>query len=307
MDQETIIASEGCQSACPGTDCSDIDQLKAKDVMRYGVISIDRKEPLNEAVSLLLDRNISGLAVTDQGRLCGILSEKDLLKLMTKTEYLPGLVEDYMTREVTSFDVEDPLTLLCERLIEGPFRRAPVLHQQRLAGMISRRDVVGAYKERFRPPENDSAWVDCSKVPAEEVMTHGLLAVRPTTSLYDTMDMIVRRHVTGLPVVDGVMYLVGIVTEKDLLRYITHPAPASATAGAIMTTKVVTFDRKATLDEICTCLIENDFHRVPILDHGRLVGIVSRSDILRKRATVLRLGMGRSEDAGPRRPAHAGC
>jgi tRNA nucleotidyltransferase (CCA-adding enzyme) len=56
-----------------------------------------------------------------------------------------------------------------------------------------------------------------------------------------------------------------------------------------MTTNVIAFDRKATLDQICACLIENDFHRVPILDHGRLVGIVSRSDILRKRVAVFSL------------------
>jgi CBS domain-containing protein len=307
MDHGTTSASESRQSACPGAGCDDIGQLKAKDVMRYGVISVDRKEPLSRAVSLLLDKGISGLAVTDRGRLCGILSEKDLLKLTDKREYLPGLVEDYMTRDVTSFDVEDRLALLCERLIEGPFRRAPVLYGQRLAGMISRRDIVRAYKERFRPPEDASASVDYSAVLAEEVMTHGLLAVRPTTSLYDTMDMIVRRQVTGLPVVDGVMYLLGIVTEKDVLRYISHPTPGGATAGTIMTTKVITFDRKATLGEICECLIENDFHRVPICDHGRLVGIISRSDILRKRAAVLRLRMGRSENASPRPPAHTRC
>ena len=133
-------------------------------------------------------------------------------------------------------------------------------------------------------------------------MRHGLLTVHPDTSLYDVMDMIARYRVTGLPVVDDAMHLLGIISEKDVLHCIVHPDRAKATIGTIMTTKVIAFDRKATLDQITRCLIENDFHRVPILDHGRLVGIISRSDILRKRVTVFKMRTGRSEDTA-RRPA----
>jgi CBS domain-containing protein len=299
MDHGTTIASESRQSVCQGGCSADIGQLKAKDVMRYGVISIDRGAPITKAVSLLLKKAISGLAVTDQGCLCGMLSQKDLLKLMNRAEYLPGLVEDYMTRDVVSFNVDDQLALLCERLIESYFRRAPVLYQQRLAGMISRGDLICVYKEAFRPPQNGSASVACNGALAEDVMRHGLLAVRPHTSLYEAMDMIARYRVTGLPVVDGVMYLVGIVTEKDLLSCVTHRTPAGAIVESIMTREVIAFDRKASLDEICACLIEKDFHRVPILDHGRLIGTVSRSDILRKRAAVLRLKMAHREAGSP--------
>jgi CBS domain-containing protein len=299
MDHGTTIASEGRQSVCQGDRRDDIGQLKAKDVMRYGVISIDRKAPVTRAVSLLLRKNISGLAVTDDGRLSGILSQKDLLKLMNRAEYLPGLVEDYMTRDVTSFDVEDRIALVCERLIGSCWRRAPVLYQQRLAGMISRGDLICAYKEAFRPPPNVSGSRAWEGVLAENVMRHGLLAVRPHASLYEAMDMIARYRVTGLPVVDGVMYLVGIVTEKDLLSCVTHRTPVGAIVESIMTREVIAFDRKASLDEICACLIEKDFHRVPILDHGRLIGTVSRSDILRKRAAVLRLKMAHREAGSP--------
>lgn len=300
MDYGATGTEESRQSSCLAANCDDIAQLKARDVMQYGVVTIDRREPVSKAVSLLLEKGISGLVVTDQGRLSGMLSERDLLKLMDKTEYLPGLVEDYATRNVTSFNVEDALTLICEHLAEGSFRHAPVLYQQKLAGMITRADLIRVYKERFRPPENASASVACGGVLAEDVMRHGLLTMHPETSLYDSMDMIARYRVTGLPVVDEAMHLLGMITEKDVLRYITHPTPAQATVGTIMTTKVIAFDRKATLDQICVCLIENDFHRVPILDHDRLVGIITRSDILRKRVAVFKLGTGRSENLAPR-------
>jgi len=272
-----------CQSACSAG--AGIEQRTAKDVMQYGVVSIDRKAPVHEAVMLLLDKNISGLVVTGEGRLAGMLSEKDLLRLVHKTEYLPGLVEDYMTVNVTSFGVEDKLTDITKQLVESSFRRVPVLYQQRLAGMITRADLIRAYKERFRPTTDDTPPASQGEVLAEDVMKHGLLTAEPDTLLYDAMDMIARHHITGLPVVDEKMRLLGIITEKDILNCIVDSAPIDATVEAYMTTNVVSFDVKAGLDLICECLIERDFHRVPVVDRGRLVGIISRSDVLRKRVS----------------------
>ncbi len=51
------------------------DQLTALDVMRYGVVSIDKQEPLHRAVQLLLEHKISGLPVTHAGSLAGVLSD----------------------------------------------------------------------------------------------------------------------------------------------------------------------------------------------------------------------------------------
>lgn len=299
MGYETRVAREGGSSVCPAGSHEDTELLTAKDVMQYGVVSIDRKQPVYRAVSLLLEKGISGLVVTDEGRLSGMLSERDLLRLMHKTEYLPGLVEDYMSPNVTSFDVEDRVTVICRHLVESSFRHAPITYERRLAGMITRADLIRAYKERFRPPAETSGDAAHGELLAEDVMRYGLLTVQPDTSLYDAMDMIARHHVTGLPVVDEAMRLLGIITETDVLLSITHPVPVEATVEAFMTTDVIAFHRKTRLDEICACLIEKDFHRVPILDGDKLVGIISRSDILRKRASVFKLRTGCGENAGP--------
>ncbi|HSW00693.1 MAG TPA: CBS domain-containing protein [Sedimentisphaerales bacterium] len=119
-------------------------------------------------------------------------------------------------------------------------------------------------------------------------MKPGLLTVFPDAPISEAMDLIVRRRITGLPVVDEQMILLGIITEKDLLNYCLRLFPPDATVSVFMTTNVVAFDRDADLDLICECLIEKDFHRVPILDQGRLVGIISRSDILRSRVAAFR-------------------
>lgn len=287
MDQCSCVQA-GQYAGSTGV-CNRVEQLTAKDVMQYGVVSIDKREPVHKAVSLLLDRNISGLPVTDHGRLDGMLSERDLLRLVHKAEYLPGLVGDYMAGNVTSFDVDDLLPTVSKKLAESAFRRVPVLlNKQTLAGIITRTDLIRAYKEQFRPPRTSSRSAPEGELLAEDVMKCGLLTLAADAPLYDAMDMIARHHVTGLPVVDEAMHLLGIITEKDVLNYCLHPFPAGSTVSTFMTTNVVAFDRKASLNLICECLIEKDFHRVPIVDQGRLVGIISRSDILRSRVAVFK-------------------
>jgi tRNA nucleotidyltransferase (CCA-adding enzyme) len=154
--------------------------------------------------------------------------------------------------------------------------------------MITRADLIRAYKHQFRPAAEDFASRSCAELQAQDVMRHGLLTVYPETPLYEAMDLIARHHVTGLPVVNREMTLLGIITEKDLLNCILLPVRPGAPVGPYMSTEVVSFDRTAPLDEVCRCLIEHDFHRVPVLDGTRLAGIISRSAILRKRASFFR-------------------
>ncbi len=263
--------------------------LLARDVMQAGVISVGRNEPVQKAVTLLLERNISGLPVTYQGHLDGMLSEKDLLRLLYEKRYLPGLVEDYMSTRVTSFDIEDPLSAIYPHLVLHAFRRVPILHGNRVSGMITRADLVRVLLQRFRPDDPDGDADLRRDVLAEDAMKTGLITVAPHQPLHEAMDRIVRHHVTGVPVVDDRMNLLGIITETDILDSVPDRAAVKIPVEVFMTKKVVTFGRRASLFDICACLIDNDFHRVPILDGTRLVGIVSRSDILRHRAAVFKL------------------
>jgi CBS domain-containing protein len=277
-----------CECACVSETADGTGQLLARDVMQCGVASIDRKQPVQNAIRLLIERNVSGLAVTREGRLEGMLSEKDLLRLLYETRYFPGLVEDYWTCGVMSFDVETKLAVIHDHLVRHSFRHAPIVYRGRIAGMITRADLVRVYKERFRPRTEEANTAGGDDLLAEDAMKHGLLTVGPNTPLYEAMDMIARHRVTGLPVVDERLNLLGIITEKDMLDCVAKPEAIGASVGAFMTRNVVTFDRKTSLRHICECLIENDFHRVPIMDGTRLVGIISRSDILRYRASALK-------------------
>jgi len=147
VEKEILMPStEDCPTACLIPNFFGNDQLTVLDVMRYGVVSIDKQEPLHKAVSLLLENNISGLPVTHAGHLAGILSDKDLLKLLFESSYLPGTVADYMTCKVVSFDVEDKLSDISSKLVNSSFRRIPILHGRKIAGMVTRTDLIRFFR-----------------------------------------------------------------------------------------------------------------------------------------------------------------
>ncbi len=124
--------------------------FKAKDVMKTGLITVDRKTQIHEAIRILVENNITGLpVVNDDMSLAGIISEKDVLGLLYNIEDKPGCVEDYMTEEVVYFDAEDSLIDITESFIGSSFRRVPIVSQGKLVGIISRKDII-AYILKLR-------------------------------------------------------------------------------------------------------------------------------------------------------------
>lgn len=117
--------------------------LKAKDIMTTDVITVKSQTPVYEAIRKLIDNNITGLPVVDDDmNVVGVVSEKDMLKLLYDLEKEGGTVADCMTETAVSFDPEDDLLDVCNCFIENPFRRVPILSDGKLAGIISRADVI---------------------------------------------------------------------------------------------------------------------------------------------------------------------
>lgn len=115
---------------------------------------------------------------------------------------------------------------------------------------------------------------------AKDVMKTKLVIVTEDTPIYEAVQLLVDNNVTGLPVVQDDMTLVGILSEKDVLRLLYNLADRSGKVGQFMATNIVTFKEDDSLIDVCDCLISNSFRRVPIVRDGKLVGIVSRKDII---------------------------
>ncbi len=142
---------------------------------------------------------------------------------------------------------------------------------------------------------------------ARDIMTPDPVTVHPDLSVQDAARIMVERGFGALPVMEGDR-LVGIVTEGDLIMqdvkvefptylhlldgFIMYPGATArfeaelkkavgATVGDVMTVKPVTIQATSLVTDVATLMVEQDVSRLPVLDGDRLVGIVSKSDIVR--------------------------
>jgi CBS domain-containing protein len=277
------FSTDGCEGERSSfsqiaTTCPD-DTLRARDVMQCGVVTVDAQDSVYKAIGILTDKRISGLPVVRDGWLVGILSEKDVLRSLYERESLTGTVEQYMTPNVVSFDIESPLADIGQTLVSTGFRRVAILHEGRLAGIITRADLIRHTKYRLLSLAESTDSSSYGPL-VKDFMQCGLLTVKRQTALYEAADILAARHITGLPVVDDSMNLDGIITEKDILRMLFDQAVTGRIVEDLMTQDVVSFMPSDGLLSVCRCLIQNDFHRVPVLDGRRLVGIISSADII---------------------------
>jgi CBS domain-containing protein len=157
-------------------------------------------------------------------------------------------------------------------------------------------------------------------VQARDVMTREVVTVGPDSSAKYVSEGVAERGFAALPVVGDDGQLVGIVAEADVLRdrMPTDPrlharrdaapddAPPSPLVDGIMTARVRTVQATDDVADIARLFVDDRLRSVPVLEHGRLVGIVSRRDVLRAlvrpdteiRTDVLRLVEDYTGDVG---------
>lgn len=127
-------------------------------------------------------------------------------------------------------------------------------------------------------------------VKAKDIMKKSVITVKRDTPIHEAIKTLVDNNITGLPVVNDDMTLVGIISEKDILRILAHMdllmvlddiKKSNVTVEDFMTKEVVAFEEYDTLSDVCDCLIQKNFRRVPILSDGEVIGIISRRDLVK--------------------------
>ena len=119
-------------------------------------------------------------------------------------------------------------------------------------------------------------------LPVKEIMTAEVVTVTEETPIYEALNLLTEYEISGMPVVDVNRKLVGMLTEKDVLEILINPKLSiEATVGQYMSRKVVSFSEDDDVIMVCKFLISVPLRRVPIVRHEKLVGIVSRHDIIK--------------------------
>lgn len=106
----------------------------------------------------------------------------------------------------------------------------------------------------------------------------------PETDILEAVDFLLAKHVTGAPVLDGAGNVIGILTEKDCLRLLSTGMDSDKPRGTVrdyMTTEVVSVPSHMNVYFLAGMFLKANYRRLPVIDGGKLVGAITRFDILR--------------------------
>ena len=117
---------------------------------------------------------------------------------------------------------------------------------------------------------------------ATDIMTQPVITVGRNALLIEAIRLLLRHHLSGLPVVEDDGELVGIITEHDIMNFALSGDAADTQVEEAMTTEVISMPPDADVVAVINCLSSRRLRRIPIVQGGKVVGIVSRRDVLRE-------------------------
>lgn len=142
---------------------------------------------------------------------------------------------------------------------------------------------------------------------AKDIMTRKVITVKKDLPIKDLSNIFIEHKVNGLPVVDNNDQLIGIVTEEDLIeqnKNLHIPTVISlfdaviylesdkrftdelrkltgTTVADIYTSKVITIPPETSLNDCATLMAEKNIHTLPVVECGKLIGIIGKIDLIR--------------------------
>lgn len=148
---------------------------------------------------------------------------------------------------------------------------------------------------------------EVSGMKARDIMSTNVITIKKDTTVEEIAKVLTDNNISGVPVVDDDNRVIGMVTQKDLLYKEVEPRfpPVVELLGGliflkgvkhyneelkklvgtkaedIMTKNVITVNMDTEIERIAELMVENDINRIPVIDNKKLMGIVSRADIIK--------------------------
>ncbi len=212
-------------------------------------------------------------------------------------------VESVMTSDVVSVHKDTPVRVVVERMREHSVRAIPVTDAGIVVGIITSSDLVGRADLGVRltllpglaPSEQNRRMAEMPQRRAEQVMSAPAVVIRSDAPLNQAAEVMVRKRLKRLPVVDDHGQLVGIVSRLDLLRTVAdfgrrQPEVSSARelegdspVSAIMRADVPTVYPDSPLDEVVHAVVSTRLNRALVVDaERRVLGIVTARAVLER-------------------------
>jgi CBS domain-containing protein len=253
----------------------------ASDLMSREVVAVDKDERLEQVIGTMRKGRMSKLPVVEDGKLVGIVTDGDIADEIgaLKNRGVPPShlhASSAMRRVFATCEPPTPAARVVELMLESDVGLVPVVHEHTLLGVITASDLL-------RLVRSDRA--------LQDVMTTHVHAVEATDRVIHARRIMVDHHIERLPVLAGGR-LVGIVGEMDiaagLARFKSEVRDKHQPAALqrflvedVYQRQVVTATPDTRARDAAERMVKEDVGSLPVLRGDRLVGMVTRSDLLR--------------------------
>src|SRR4030042_348193 len=132
------------------------------------------------------------------------------------------LVKDWMTKDPLTITDETSMMKAIHLMKGRRFRRLPVLHQGRLVGLVTDRDLKEASPSKATTLDVHELYYLLAELQIKEIMTKNPISVSPEDTVEHAAQLMLENTISGLPVVDPNGQLVGILTQSDVFQAFMH-------------------------------------------------------------------------------------
>jgi CBS domain-containing protein len=166
------------------------------------------------------------------------------------------------------------------------FRRIPIANPgtRTLEGVVTATDVInylgGGKKFQIIQRKFRGNFFKAINEPIKIIMTKKVVSVKTSAKISEAIELMKRRNLGGLPVVDDEKRVRAIITERDIANMFADRL-SGETVARLMSEKVVTALPKTTIFEVAKTITTQGFRRLPIISEDKLIGIITAMDIIR--------------------------
>jgi CBS domain-containing protein len=197
-----------------------------------------------------------------------------------------GEIMAIATRDVVSVPPTITIMGAVEKMTACGFRRLPVVDagSGKLRGIITSGDIInfmgGGDKFNLVQVKHGGNLLPAINEAVRTIMTQQLTTLPDSASINDAIDIILTKKVGGMPITDSDGVLVGIVTERDVMKVLVTEK-VDLTVNGVMTTSLRVTDPDCPIGSVTRDMTSHRFRRLPVVSNDILYGIITTSDIMK--------------------------
>lgn len=186
-------------------------------VMTSQPLTIESNRSIGKAAQLMVENQIGGVPVMDEGEIIGIITKTDFISTYQGKPFHNITADEWMTPQPITINIQDRLVHARRLIIDEGIGRLPVMEDDELRGILSAKDIAESMisfrkvvPDKYKPARIRNLLVG-------DIMTQNVISIDENTSIEDIAKMMIDNNFGGLPVVENGS-LKGIITKTDLLK-----------------------------------------------------------------------------------------